>query len=42
MRQDLAVKNLRDIKEILDRVGDIYWLDGGTLPGAIRDGKLIP
>ena len=42
MREDLALKNLRDVKEILDRAGVRYWLDGGTLLGAVRDGKFIP
>lgn len=42
MREDFALKNLRDIKEILDRAGVRYWLDTGTLLGAVRDGKFIP
>ena len=41
MNEDLALKNLKDIKEIFDRTNIIYWLDWGTLLGAIRDGKII-
>ncbi len=41
MLQTLSIKNLRDVKEILDSSGVRYWLDGGTLLGAIRDGKLL-
>jgi len=32
---------LRQTKEILDRIGVNYWLEGGTLLGAVRDGKII-
>jgi len=42
MKEKLAIMNLRDIKEIFDRHGIRYWLDWGTLLGAIRDGKIIP
>jgi len=36
------VEALRDIKHILDGAGVKYWLDFGTLLGAVRDGKFIP
>jgi len=32
-----ATKNLKDFKEILDNLGIVFWLDGGTLLGAYRD-----
>lgn len=42
MDEKKAVENLRDIKGILDDAGVRYWLDYGTLLGAVRDGKFIP
>jgi len=36
------VENLGDVKQILDDAGVKYWLDYGTLLGAVRDGKFIP
>jgi len=42
MIETLALKNLKDIKNILDRADVIYWLECGTLLGAVRDGKIIP
>jgi hypothetical protein len=41
MREEIAVKNLKEVKEIFDRAGVKYWLDSGTLLGAMRDGKII-
>ncbi|MCX6785941.1 MAG: hypothetical protein NTZ18_03775 [Candidatus Komeilibacteria bacterium] len=35
--QQIAKKNLLDFKNILDRLGIVFWLDGGTLLGAYRD-----
>jgi phosphorylcholine metabolism protein LicD len=35
--KEQARKNLSDIKEILDNLGIIFYLDGGTLLGAYRD-----
>jgi phosphorylcholine metabolism protein LicD len=35
--KEQAVINLREIKEILDELGVVFWLDGGTLLGAYRD-----
>lgn len=37
-----AVEILREVKSILDKKKIQYWLDSGTLLGAIRDKKLIP
>lgn len=36
------VETLREIKGWLDDAGVKYWLDYGTLLGAVRDGKFIP
>jgi len=33
---------LLDTKEILDNHGIIFWLDSGTLLGAMRNGELLP
>lgn len=41
MEEEIAVKNLKEIKEIFDKRGIKYWLEGGTLLGAVRDGKII-
>lgn len=35
MRVEVAVENLREIKEIPDRNNVYYWLDFGTLLGAV-------
>ena len=37
----MAVNSLRPVKEIFDEFGIEFWLDYGTLLGAIRDGKII-
>ncbi len=37
-----AVYALKQVKAILDREEIIYWLDCGTLLGAIRNGRIIP
>lgn len=36
-RRATAFANLLEVKEVLDRLGIMFWLDGGTLLGAIRD-----
>jgi lipopolysaccharide cholinephosphotransferase len=36
-----CIKSLCEIKNILDDAGIKYWLDEGTLLGAVRDGKFI-
>jgi hypothetical protein len=41
MKVDVAVKNLREVKEVFDKVGVTFWLDTGTLLGAVRDGQII-
>lgn len=41
MREEIAVQNLKEIKEVFDRAGIKFWLDHGTLLGAVRDGKII-
>jgi hypothetical protein len=41
MNEEVAVENLKEIKDILDKVGVTFWLDSGVLLGAVRDGKII-
>ncbi len=33
---------LKDVSELLEKEGIVYWMDGGTLLGAVRMGGLIP
>jgi len=42
MDEKVAVEALRQVKEVLDKYGVEYWLDSGTLLGAVRNGKFIP
>ena len=42
MNEEEAIRCLRDAKEILDEAGVRYWLDQGTLLGAVRDKQIIP
>lgn len=42
MEEKKWVEALREVKQILDDAGVKYWLDWGTLLGAVRDGKIIP
>ena len=42
MKEDVAITVLRQVKEVLDKQGVEYWIDMGTLLGAVRDGKIIP
>lgn len=41
MREEPPIKNVREVKEVFDKLGIKYWLDCGTLLGAVRDGKII-
>ncbi len=42
MDEKKAIEALRQVKEVLDNYDVEYWLDYGTLLGAVRDGKIIP
>lgn len=39
--EDKAIGDLREIKNILDNANVRYWLDHGSLLGAVRDGRFI-
>lgn len=38
---EAPVMDLKEIKEVFDKLGIIYWVDWGTLLGAVREGKMI-
>lgn len=40
-RKRVTVENLREIKHVFDENGIKFWLDSGTLLGAVRNGKII-
>ncbi len=42
MDEVIAIDNLRRVKTVLDAHKIDYWLDVGTLLGAVRDNKIIP
>ena len=42
MKEAIAIEALREVKEVFDKHGIEFWLDCGTLLGAVRDGKFIP
>jgi len=41
MKEDIAIEALREVKEIFDKHGIVFWLDFGTLLGAVRESKFI-
>jgi len=41
MNKEIALRNLRDVKDIFDKNDIEFWLESGTLLGAVRDGKMI-
>lgn len=41
MNAELALKNLREVKDVFDKNDVSFWLDSGILLGAVRDGKII-
>jgi len=42
MNEHKAIEILTDVKDTFERHNVTFWLDCGTLLGAIRDGKMIP
>ncbi|MFC2019171.1 LicD family protein [Chloroflexota bacterium] len=42
MKEEALINLLQGIKEILDKHGIEFWLECGTLLGALRNGKFIP
>lgn len=42
MKEDIAIDNLHQVKEVLDKYGIEFWLDSGVLLGIMRNGHLIP
>lgn len=40
-KEEIFLENLKDIKEIFDKYNIQFWLDWGTLLGAVREGKII-
>lgn len=41
-KEDAFPSLLREAKRVVDKHGVEFWLDSGTLLGAVRDGKIIP
>jgi phosphorylcholine metabolism protein LicD len=42
MKEEKAIEILKEIKEVFDAAGISYWLDCGTLLGAVREQRIIP
>jgi len=41
-KEQIFIENLREAKEVFDKYNIKFWLDWGTLLGAVRDKKTIP
>lgn len=41
MKDAILVENLREVKHVFDKAGIRFWLDAGTLLGAVRERKII-
>ncbi len=40
--EEKVMNYLKDVKEVLDEKSIPFWLEDGTLLGAVRDGRMIP
>lgn len=40
--EEQVMKHFKEIKEVLDQHSIPFWLEDGTLLGAVRDGRMIP
>ena len=41
IRENNLIDLLRQVKEVLDKYNIEFWLDCGTLLGAVREGKFL-
>jgi hypothetical protein len=42
MDENNAIRALQEVKEVLDQNKIVFWLDCGTLLGAVRENRIIP
>lgn len=41
-KEEAFVNLLREVKRVLDKYGVEFWLDAGTMLGAVREGRFLP